>query len=569
MTDAMSPSAGSDQQLRIVVLSGLPPAVIWRLVVRLNQEAAGVGVVGVLHETRRGKRLPARISSFAASLTRPGFLGYVGARLAGGLGSAVAAGGHRLLRLFHAAPPRPNPSIDLSAEELERRLADAGAGLLVTADLHAPATLDFVRALNADLGIVYGTRILKPSLFDLPRLGSINIHKRKVPDYRGGGPIGLWELLDDQSEIGVTVHRVRQAVDTGEVISAATIPIEPFDDLTSLGLKADVVADDLLIRAAADYAAGTVHPVVQSGPGQTYKTPSATEMRSHLRTLRRKRSKFRPVAGRPKWKLFVRFVLFGPATWLRNRRFRRDQSFPVLMLYHHVIADRPHSMGTSTAHFARQMNYLMRHYRIVTLPDAIAMLRAGKVDVPTAVLTFDDGYADNLVNVRAVLEPLGLSATFFVATAHLTTGTPFAHDLRANDLGFRPMTWDETRMMARRGFTIGSHTRTHLDCGSSSQTLLDDEIGTARLDVEAEMDCAIPWFSFPFGRPVNMSGAAVHIAKQTYPFIFSACSGANYPNRGKDGSHFLRCPHPDDLIELELTLQSLLDRDPDGERLPF
>ena len=57
----------------------------------------------------------------------------------------------------------------------------------------------------------------------------------------------LWEMLDGQREIGVTVHEVEEKLDAGAVINAQTIPIEPFDNLTSLALKAHVVANDLLV----------------------------------------------------------------------------------------------------------------------------------------------------------------------------------------------------------------------------------------------------------------------------------------------------------------------------------
>jgi methionyl-tRNA formyltransferase len=64
-----------------------------------------------------------------------------------------------------------------------------GAEILIVDDIHSEPALDFVRRIDADLGLVFGTKILKPSLFEIPKQGSINIHKRKVPDYRGGGAV--------------------------------------------------------------------------------------------------------------------------------------------------------------------------------------------------------------------------------------------------------------------------------------------------------------------------------------------------------------------------------------------
>src|SRR5262249_40171457 len=151
--------------------------------------------------------------------------------------------------------------------------AAGGGRLFITSDLHALETLEAVRTMRPDLGIVYATRILKPELFEIPRLGSINIHQRKVPDYRGGGPIGLWDLLDRQKETGVTVHRVPHRVATGPIVHATTIPIESYDTLQSLALKADVVGTDLLVRSISDFAHGLVQERPQQAAARTFRNP--------------------------------------------------------------------------------------------------------------------------------------------------------------------------------------------------------------------------------------------------------------------------------------------------------
>jgi peptidoglycan/xylan/chitin deacetylase (PgdA/CDA1 family)/folate-dependent phosphoribosylglycinamide formyltransferase PurN len=552
-------------RFRVVIIGRLYPASIWRLVDRLGRDAPDVVVAGVLLEPVEQKNLRARVTNFIRSARRPGYARYVIGRLLAAPIRAAARAGHAVLRICHAAPRDVRPR-ELSAADLLDRLKATNIETFVTPRVHSPEALAFVRSLRADLGIVYGARILKPELFDIPRLGSINIHQRKVPDYRGGGPIGLWELLDDQKEIGVTIHRVTAALDAGAVVASATIPIEPFDDLISLGLKADIVGDDLLVQAVSDVAAGPVRERPQGDGGTLYRTPPPEALHRMERTLRRRRRPFVPRQAWPRWKLMAHVAVFGIRAVWRNRRYRRTGSFPVVMLYHHVIADRPHRMGISTSHFARQIEYLRRHYHIASLPEAIAMLRAGRVEAPTVVLTFDDGYADNLLNVRAVLEPLGLSATFFVCSDHLSTGRPFQHDVLAGDEGFRPMTWSEARTLVHRGFTVASHTRTHFNCGSTDVERLRQEIDEARTEIEAEIGRPVPLFSFPWGQPVNMSAEAVAIAHERYDAIFSACGGVNHPGDATQW-HFRRCHHPDDLIELELTVQSLLDMDP--APLPF
>ncbi|TLY16782.1 MAG: hypothetical protein E6K69_03380 [Nitrospirae bacterium] len=59
--------------------------------------------------------------------------------------------------------------------------------------------------MNTDLGIVIGTRILKRSTFAIPRMGCMNVHKGRVPEYCGIPP-GFWDLYENEKQAGVTIH---------------------------------------------------------------------------------------------------------------------------------------------------------------------------------------------------------------------------------------------------------------------------------------------------------------------------------------------------------------------------
>ena len=90
---------------------------------------------------------------------------------------------------------------------------------------HYEKTLELMRQADADLGIIYGTNIIKESVFSIPKLGSINLHQGLAPYYRGGPPV-FWELFNNEKEVGLTVHFVAPKVDTGDVILQKTIPLE-------------------------------------------------------------------------------------------------------------------------------------------------------------------------------------------------------------------------------------------------------------------------------------------------------------------------------------------------------
>jgi peptidoglycan/xylan/chitin deacetylase (PgdA/CDA1 family)/folate-dependent phosphoribosylglycinamide formyltransferase PurN len=542
-------------QFRVVIFSGGSTAHIRRLIERVHTEVPEAHVFGVLCERRPGRPARARVSHFLRSLKDPAFIRYASAKVAHGLSERAGRAAAALLRLVHAGGPPPD-----RPESLEQACRALGCAVHITADYHGTEALSFVRSLGADLGVVYGTRILKPALFALPRLGSINIHKRKVPDYRGGGPVGLWEMLDGRTEIGVTVHEVTAELDAGAVVNAATIPIDPFDDLTSLALKAHVVGNDLIVRSVADFARGTVHRQPQQGEGRCFRSPSGPQLSAYTALLARRRARFRPLRSRPAPKLFLKSALLLPWIALRNWRGRARGAFPVTILFHHLVTDRPHRMGISTVHFLRHVRFLQHFYDVVSLKEAIARLASRRVTRPTVVLTFDDGYRENYVNLRAVTEETGVPVTLFVSTDHVSRALEFRHDHEAGISGFAPLNWTQLAAMRDQGYEIGSHTRTHFDCASEDPRELAPEIVASKRDLETQLGDTVEYFSFPFGLPENVSEAAARLAAQTYAYVLSAAGGDNRVSAGRAVSHLKRWPHPADLWELELVIQGTLEK---------
>jgi peptidoglycan/xylan/chitin deacetylase (PgdA/CDA1 family) len=538
---------------RVVIFSAGSSEGIKTLVERIQSEVPGARVCGVLLERRPGKSFSKRLSNFAGNLGDWDFVQYAGKRTLSSASRIPLRLATRVLHAVHGAQPATDPNESLN--EISERL---GCKFQVTVDCHGEESLAFVRSLDADLGLVYGTRILKPCLFRIPRHGSINIHKRKVPDYRGGGPVGLWEMLDGQPEIGVTVHEVEEKLDAGAIVNAATIAIEPFDTLRSLATKAHVVANDLLVRSVAQYTAGTVQREPQLGESRMFKNPRPSQLERYEQELSHRRPGFRARRGRSAANLFMRSALGMPVVAMRNWRARLRRNFPVTILFHHLVADRPHGLGISTEGFIRQIEFLRTFYRIVSMKDALAALVSGNVTTPTVVLTIDDGYRDNFLTLRAIRELLDVPMTLFVSTGIVSTGGRFPHDVRHGNEGFEPLNWDQVVRLRKDGFEIGSHTRTHFDCGSRDVARLRDEIVGSKQDLEEHLGERIEMFSFPFGLPQNMSPEAMAIAAQNYRYLFSAYGGNNVV----PGQHLRRWAHPNDMWELELMIQGVLEFEP-------
>jgi peptidoglycan/xylan/chitin deacetylase (PgdA/CDA1 family) len=226
-----------------------------------------------------------------------------------------------------------------------------------------------------------------------------------------------------------------------------------------------------------------------------------------------------------------------------------------MILYHHLVSDRPHRFGVGTSYFLRQVNYLLRHYRVVSLSEAVRLIREGPVTVPTVAITFDDGYADNYINLRAVTEATGVPIGYFIATEHISTGNEFAHDGLFSETGFAPNTWEQIQFLKHSGFEIGSHTRSHADCGSTDEEFLRSEIVGSLEDFKQNLGATVH-FSFPFGKAQNISSEAVEIACSHYENVFGAYGGGNF--RSQQQRILKRGNFPFTVWELELQLQSVL-----------
>jgi folate-dependent phosphoribosylglycinamide formyltransferase PurN/peptidoglycan/xylan/chitin deacetylase (PgdA/CDA1 family) len=544
--------------LRVVIFTSVPPRQVARIMARIRRDASEAQVVGVLYERRPPKTLQQRMGIWRKKMGRLVYWRYVLHRIFAAAEGRLSGLLDAVIRCIHAGPKWPNGKPGYGLDNLAATSKANGTELFITRDMHSDEALDFVRHLNADLGLVFGTRILKPALFQIPKQGSINIHKRKVPDYRGGGAVGLWELLDDQKEIGVTVHRVEEKVDVGGVIRSALIPIEPLDDLESLALKADAVGADLIVAAIRDFANGTVTETPQTGPSKLFRSPAAEDLLQMKKRLAARRKGDNNPFRRPAWKLLVKSLLYALPVALRNWRHRRRGDYPVMILYHHLVSDRPHRFGVSTAYFLRQVNYLLRHYRVVSLSHGVELVRKGGVKVPTVAITFDDGYADNFVNLRAITEESGLPIGYFISTEHISNGREFAHDQLFDEHGFPPNTWEQIEFLQRCGYEIGSHTRNHADCGSTDEEFLRHEIVGSGEDIRRKLG-PTAHFSFPFGLPENISAPAAQIACASYKNVFSAYRGGNFHAEAR--RILRRGNFPLTIWELELQLQSVLTGD--------
>lgn len=130
----------------------------------------------------------------------------------------------RKLLGFGNSYDREVSATEMSRDRLREMAATHNVPLHFVSNFHTDDAIAMIRAATPDLGVIYGTNIIKESVFRIPRHGSINLHQGLAPFYRGGPPV-FWELFNGEPEIGITVHFVEATVDTGRIISQETVPL--------------------------------------------------------------------------------------------------------------------------------------------------------------------------------------------------------------------------------------------------------------------------------------------------------------------------------------------------------
>ena len=121
-----------------------------------------------------------------------------------------------------------------------------------------PAYVQHIRELTPDLIISSSApQIIKPELLSVPKYGVINVHGALLPDYRGTLP-SFWYLYNDEKLGGATVHYMSAKIDDGDIIEQGSVDISDCKSMFRLMKKTKAVGGELMIKALADIADGTV-----------------------------------------------------------------------------------------------------------------------------------------------------------------------------------------------------------------------------------------------------------------------------------------------------------------------
>ncbi len=120
-----------------------------------------------------------------------------------------------------------------------------------------------LKAWNADLQIVVAFRMLPESVWNMPRLGTFNLHASLLPQYRGAAPIN-WAVINGEKETGVTTFFLTHDIDTGNIIMQEKVKIEESDNVGIVHDKLMYLGSDLVVKTVDQILAGNITTTKQA-----------------------------------------------------------------------------------------------------------------------------------------------------------------------------------------------------------------------------------------------------------------------------------------------------------------
>lgn len=162
------------------------------------------------------------------------------------------------------APDRPaGRGYKLQPSAVKEYALSQGLNILQPEKLKDETFLEELRALKADIQVVVAFRMLPEVVWDMPPMGTFNLHGSLLPQYRGAAPIN-WAIINGEKQTGVTTFFLTHEIDTGKIIMQESITIEPNDNVEVIHDKLMHIGARLVTKTIDNIIEGEVEAKAQS-----------------------------------------------------------------------------------------------------------------------------------------------------------------------------------------------------------------------------------------------------------------------------------------------------------------
>ena len=145
--------------------------------------------------------------------------------------------------------------MQLQQSAVKQYASEHGLLILQPEKLKGSDFLEQLTNLHADLQIVVAFRMLPELVWNMPPMGTVNLHGSLLPQYRGAAPIN-WAIIRGEKFTGVTTFKLQHEIDTGDILLTATIPIEEEETAGDLHDKMKKIGAELLLQTVKGLSDG-------------------------------------------------------------------------------------------------------------------------------------------------------------------------------------------------------------------------------------------------------------------------------------------------------------------------
>lgn len=177
--------------------------------------------------------------------------------------SALVENGYNIVGVITAPDKPAGRGRQLSESAVKKYAVEKNLKILQPEKLKNPEFMSELEGLKADLQIVVAFRMLPEIVWNMPPMGTFNLHASLLPQYRGAAPLN-WAVINGETETGVTTFLLSHEIDTGQIIFQEKVAIAENDTVGDLHDRMMEIGAGLVLKTVDALASGSVQPVDQT-----------------------------------------------------------------------------------------------------------------------------------------------------------------------------------------------------------------------------------------------------------------------------------------------------------------
>jgi methionyl-tRNA formyltransferase len=190
---------------------------------------------------------------------------------------ALVKAGFEIVAVITAPDKPAGRGMKLQESAVKQYAIEQSLLVLQPEKLKDSAFIEQLKSIKADIQVVVAFRMLPEIVWNMPPMGTINVHGSLLPKYRGAAPIN-WAIINGEKETGVTTFKLKHAIDTGNILMQEVIQIGDDENAGSLHDKMKATGAALLVKTLHGLKEGSLEEKDQSILETGIDTPHATKI---------------------------------------------------------------------------------------------------------------------------------------------------------------------------------------------------------------------------------------------------------------------------------------------------